>query len=516
VQTYLIEIGAYDTGAAALTTLRFSSQPYLHPSAPGPFANRVKDLPTFRRDIFSKNTTGGAGAVSLGDMTLANPDGALDNLRGFGLAGQTCTIKLGDDQAPYSSFSTFIVGRVDQALFDLAEVRFKLKDRMQDLQQPVQATKYAGTNVLPDGLEGLDDLYGKPKPITVGSALNLSAVSVNSARLEYQVNDGLVFDVTIVRDAGAPLTREADYANQADMDANAPSAGCYRVWKAGGYFRLGSSPFGVITADVQQANTAGNTAAQVAQTIVTRPGGIAIGDVNPGDVTVLDAANSATVGIWINAETNFAAVLDQVLGSVGGWYGFDRIGQFRMQRVESPTTPVATLRRFGLGTDAGLTDLDMVDCRFLSTNDPDKGVPSWQVSLTYALNYTVMTGNGVAGVVDDAARAYLAAATRTAISTDATVKVANPLAVQKTVATLLVNQADAQAEADRILGLYKVRRDFIEVDTPLTPDALNLLDLGRTVSVIIPRFGYDTGRLMVITGMEYNSVRNILIVALWG
>jgi hypothetical protein len=72
VQTYLIEIGAYDTGAAALTTLRFSSQPYLHPSAPGPFANRVKDLPTFRRDIFSKNTTGGAGAVSLGDMTLAS------------------------------------------------------------------------------------------------------------------------------------------------------------------------------------------------------------------------------------------------------------------------------------------------------------------------------------------------------------------------------------------------------------------------------------------------------------
>ena len=77
-------------------------------------------------------------------------------------------------------------------------------------------------------------------------------------------------------------------------------------------------------------------------------------------------------------------------------------------------------------------------------------------------------------------------------------------------------KADAQTEANRVLGLYKVRRDFVEIDTPLTPEALQILDLGKTVSVVIPRFGYDAGRNMVITGMEYNSATNILILALWG
>jgi hypothetical protein len=84
------------------------------------------------------------------------------------------------------------------------------------------------------------------------------------------------------------------------------------------------------------------------------------------------------------------------------------------------------------------------------------------------------------------------------------------------VATLFAMQADAQAEADRLLALFKERRDFIEVDTPLRPEALASLDLGLTVKVVIPRFGYDTGRNMIITGMEYNSIRNILILALWG
>lgn len=517
MRTYLIEISAYDTGASALTVLRFSSQPYLHSSAPGYYANRVTDLPTFRRDIFSRNTTGGAGAVSQGDLIIANPDGELDNLRDFGLAGQTCTILLGEDTDPYSSFVTFIVGRVEQAFFDLTSVRVRLKDRLQDLQQPIQPNKYLGNNVLPNGLEGVDDLKGKPKPTVAGQVSNATPPLVNTSRLIYQVQEHPIYDVPAVRDAGALLTQGADYTSQTDMETTAPSPGGYRVWKAGGYFRLGSSPVGTITADVLQgANVAARTAAQVAQWIVTGTGGIPSGDVDASDVAALDAANSSVVGIWADSEVTFAAMLDEVLGSVGAWYGFDAIGKFRMQRVEAPSSPVATLRKFGLGSDAAINDLDIVDCRFVQSNDPDRGVPTWRVSLDYARNYTVQTGNGLAGSVTDAQRSYLGAANRTVISSDASVQTPNPLAVQRNVSTLLVDATAAQTEADRLLALYKVRRDFVEIDTPLTPEALALLDLGMTVSVVINRFGYDTGRDMVITGMEYNSIRNILILALWG
>jgi hypothetical protein len=49
---------------------------------------------------------------------------------------------------------------------------------------------------------------------------------------------------------GVALTRGADYPDQATMESTAPSAGQYRVWSAGGCFRLGSAPAGKITVDL--------------------------------------------------------------------------------------------------------------------------------------------------------------------------------------------------------------------------------------------------------------------------
>jgi hypothetical protein len=512
--TYLIELEGYDTSGPGLTVIRFSSQPYLDPTAPGPYAARMTEPPTFRRDIFSKNTTGGEGAVSQGDLILSNPDGALDYLRPWGFAGQQCTVLIGDSDTAYSAFVTLIKGRVDQVLFDLAETRVRLKDRLQDLQGPMQPHNYLGNNVLPDGLEGVDDLKDKPKPLVFGQVLNVSPPSCNTALLIYQVNDGAVYDVPAVYDSGAALPKQTNYTSQADMMATAPAAGYFRVWPAGGYFRLGTSPVGTVTADVTQSASA--TAAQIAKAVLIGPGAIPPAEVNEDDVDALDADNSAPVGIWLDNASTVAAVLDQILGSVGAWYGADRLSIMRMQRLELPGSPILTLRRFGIGTDAATGDLDMTDLRFLPTNDPDRGIPTWKVSLDYARNWTVQTGNGIAGDVTDDRRSYLSKEERTVIASDDTVKVPDPAAAVKTLTTLMALQADAQAEANRILALYKTHRDFGEVDTPLTIDAIQALDLGMTVAVAIPRFGYDSGRPLLITGMEYNTVRSILTLAIWG
>jgi hypothetical protein len=513
--TYLIELQGYDTSGPGLTTVRFCSQPYLHPTAPGPYSARMTEPPTFRRDIFSRNTTGGEGAVSQGDLILANPDGELDYLRPWGFAGQICTVLIGEDVSPYSSFVTLIKGRVDQVMFDLKETRVRLKDRLQELTAAqMQPHTYAGNNILPDGLEGVDDLKDKPKPLCYGSVLNVSPPSVNTALLIYQVQDGALVDVPAVYDSGASLPRQTNYTSQADMMATAPAPGYYRVWPAGGYFRLGTSPVGTVTADVTGTSPA--TAAQIAKAILIGPGAIPPAEVSASDVAALDADNSAPVGIWLDNESTPAAVLDQILGSVGAWYGPDRLSIMRMQRVELPGAPVLTLRRFGIGTDAATGDLDMTDLRLLPTNDPDRGTPTWKVSVEYARNWTVQTGNGLVGEVTDDRRSYLANDHRTEVASDEAVKTPDPAAVTKTVTTLMANKADAQAEASRLLVLYKTRRDFGEVDTPLTIEAIQALDLGLSVAIAIPRFGYDAGRPLLITGMEYNSARNILTLAIWG
>jgi hypothetical protein len=333
----LVELSAYDTNLASLVTFRFGSVGYNDPSAPGFYEPRLVQPLTFRRDMFGANTTGGASRISYGEVRLANDDGGIDNLRNYGFAGQNVSLLIGDATGPYSGFTSLIIGRIQQVLFDLKGVTIQLRDRLLDLAVPIQANKYLGNNVLPNGLEGGADLQDRPKPLLFGVALNIQPPCVNTSRLEYQVNDGAINLVLAVYDAGAVLTAGADYVSQVDMETNAPAAGNYRTWKAGGYFRLGTTPSGAITCDVREgANAADRTAAQIAKRIVTYTGGIASGDVNASDVTALDTANSGILGIWINDEAQFGAALDAILGSVGAWYGFDRLGKFRMQRLEAP------------------------------------------------------------------------------------------------------------------------------------------------------------------------------------
>lgn len=515
---FLLEVSAYDTVAVALVTLRYGTTGYSDPSAAGFYQPRLTQPFNFRRDMYGNGRISGQSQVSFGELLLANDDGGLDGLRDYGLAGQSVRLLIGDIEGPYSGFQAVIEGRMQQALPDLRKVSLQLRDRLIDLQKSIQQNKFLGTNVLPDGLEGIDDLLGKRKPLVYGSVANITPPCINTSRLIYQVNDGAVHEVSAVYDGAASLTHGADYTSQADMESNIPAASNYRVWKAGGYFRLGTSPVGAVTADVQEgASAPDSTAAQVAKRIITHAGGLVVGDISAADVAALDTANSAELGIYIDDDIQFLNALDLVLGSVGAWYGFDRLGVFRMQRLEAPAvSSVATFRKFGLGTDAAIGEFDIQDARFLRTNDEGKGVPAWSVSLTYAKNWTVQSGNGLAGVVTTPRRNFLKDETRSVKASDATVQTAYPIAVELKPDTYLVDQAAAQTEADRLLALFKVRRDYVEVDCDLSAELVATVDLGQTVNVVMPRFGYDAGRHMVVVGLDYNAAKTRLTLVLWG
>lgn len=527
---YLFEIEAYDRSAHALTTFRFTTAGYNDPSAPGYYEPRVTQSPDLGRFLLAPGTTTGANKATGGEITLGNDDGALDTLRDYGLAGQKVTIFIGYQNLGYKSFAKLAVGKIQQALFELSVggvgsasdiVILQLRDRSTDFGLPLQASKYAGTNVLPDGLEGVDDIKGKPKPLVWGAVLNVTPAFVNTSRLIYQVNNGEVNDIPAVYDAGAVLTRGSDYSSQSDMETNAPSAGDYRAWPGGGYFRLGSNPTGVLTADVTQGNSATDrSAAQIANLIATGPGGLVSADIAAADIVALDALNGAEVGIYIDSETTIQAALDAVLGSIGANGGFDRFDILRMRRLNFPVNEGApvTLRAPDDEHLMDADDLPIQAIRFLPTNDPDKGLPTYLVTLNYQKNYTVEQGNGLSGtaLADPTRVAFLANETRTVMAKAPWVQTANPLAVQKTVETLLVDATDAQDECSRQLSLYAGRRDFVEIDTPLTVQAISLLDIGDTIVVALSRYGYDEGLPMIVTGMDYNTSSDILTLQCWG
>lgn len=507
---YDVAIEAYDPALPGVVTLRYATESYVTGADDTPahtwVDGRIQQPANFQRSCFDGGKTFGASRVGAGELILVNADGALDALIDFGFDGRAITLRRGEvgpGSAGVPSWTTILRGTMQSAEIGWRLVSLRLRDRQAELDRPLQGNRYAGSNVLPAGVEGVaEDLAGKPKPWGWGRVFNISPPCVNTSRLIYQVHDGAVASIDAVYDRAAPLTAGAAYANQADMEANAPAAGYFQVWAAGGMFRLGGAPAGQVTADATiGANAAARTAAQTWATILAKAG-LSAGDWDAGDVTALDAATAAEVGVWYGEEVRTLAALDEVANAVGAWWGPDRFGVFRLARIEAPAgTPVATL-----------TTLEV---RRLDRHAAGSGVPAWRLGLGYR-KFWATQDSDLAGSVGAARRGELRAAFRKVSAEDATVRTKHLLAAEQEFETVLVETADAQDEVDRRLGLYGVRRDLFEARVTLDADLAAVLDLGVVVRLQVPRFGLADGKLLLVVGVRPDLRAEILDLTLWG
>lgn len=514
---YLVEIVAATDAMGTTATLRYGTEGYNEASAPGFFEERLEEPGLWRADIWREGVIGGASQIGAGELVLVNPDGDLDALRAYGFSGRTLTLYVGQQGAVWSSFSTVLTGTMEQPEFSLDDVRIRLRDRQAETDVPVQPTKFAGSG----GLEGGADREGQPRPLSFGKPMNVPAVLVDSSLWIYQVNDGAVDDVPAVRDRLVGLTQESDYSDEATMLSTAPSASSYRVWPAGGYFRLGSRPDGQVTADVVQgASSAARTAAQIAKGLLTGPAGIAGGDVSSSDVSALDTANAAELGLWVDGETNVRTLLDQVLQSVGAFWYVDRAGDFRMRQLVAPSgSAVANLKIDDGDTaftadDYAIEGLERLALR-IGSDDGATGIPAWRVTLSHTRAWAVQRED-----IDSAATAaaidFAASEWRTAVASDAAIQTQHLLAPQLQVETLLVDDTAAGTEAARLLAMHKVLRDRYRVTAHLSQDLVDAVDLGDTVALYSPRYGLSGGKLMTVTGLQYEVQDDLLTLDLWG
>lgn len=514
---WLAEVTAATTaGSAATTTLRYASGTgYNHPSAPGYYEGRILQPANLSRTMFSSGTTAGAVQVGYGELRLANIDGGLDSLVGYGFAGRPFKLLIGDSAAPYASFVAVLVGTMEQAGFSIDEVTIRLRDKLAVLEaRPASPGKYGGTNALPAGVDGTaDDIKGNNKPRVWGRVLNITPATVNSSRLIYQVSDSAVSAIPAVYDNGVLLTAGTAYTSQADMEATAPAAANYRAWPAGGMFRLGSSPAGQITADVTEG--ANRTAGQLLSAMAQGPGGLGAGEVSAADAAALDAAAPDELGLFVTGDESTRSAMEQIANAAGAWFGFDRLGVLRMGRLTAPAgTPAVTLKRLGVGAVAEADSVDILGIERLPSDDVGRGVPAWSVTVRHSRNWTVQSS--VAGSVTAARRAFLGDEWRASSSTASAVLLQHPLAPDLTFESLLLSDTAAAAEAARRLALYSVRRDSLRVTVRLDEVLVGAVDLGAVVRVLLPRFGYDLGRLMIVIGMEYDAAGNVADLELWG
>lgn len=492
--TIAIEVSAYRLSTGLVETLRYSDAGFTTGPTDVPanayYEPCLMEPPRLARVLFDQATTYGASRASVGEILLANADGRLDALlTDYAFDGRPFVVKSGESGTPVSGWSVVLSGVLDDVRSAGTELSLVARDRLAALGQSLPRAKYAGDNVLPDGLEGTkDDLKDQYKPRVYGGVLNVSAKCVNTSKLIYQVSDqGCA--ISAVYDNGVALTLGADYASSADLLATAPGAGEARRW--GGLCRLGSPPAGQVTVDAVAAETRAGALLQA----VALDAGIPSGDIVAGDVAALNAANAAPVGVWVDGDTSAQAVMDALANAIGAWYGFDRFNRLRMGRLTAPSGTPTTI----------YADSDMA----LSVRSA--GVPNWRAVVRFARNYTVQAQP--AGSVGAARRAFLALDLRQTASERAAVQTAWPSSRAVVFDTALVAEADAAVEASRRADLYSVRRVLVDLEIPLAE--LGGMDLDSVVTIETSRYGLS-GRLLRVIGLDTGVDRGTAKLILWG
>jgi len=527
---YLAEITAAIDAAGTLTTLRYSSgRGYNDPSAPGYYEPRISQPANINRTIFDSLTTFGEGKISYGELVLKNPDGGIDNLLQYGY-GRSAVIKIGDSAAAYSSFVTILSGVIEQVTASLTDLSLMFRDRTQELEAAVQVATFAGTNSGPTGIEGTPDtIGGQPKPRIFGICKQVTPAPVNTSQLIYAVNydrsgnTAAIFSVDGVYDGGAALSLDTtigtsgNCSNLSALQAANPAAGKYATCLSAGLFKLGASPSKTITCDITEGAAAiNNRVANIIDRLLL-DAGVASGDISSSDISTLDSNAPYQAGIFINDNSSYHTILDQLAGSVGAWYAPNNLNQYRIVQLNSPTgSPVCTFKKFSHGIASAANDGDITSLELVASNDNSRGVPYWNVSLDYCKVWTVQAAGSLAGGITDEMRGYLGSEFRTVTASDSTIQQQFLQASELALQSLLINAADAQAVCNAQLILRKVLRTTFNLKVRLSSDIIGLIDLGAVVNVTLPRFSLNSGKLFVITGLQYDAEQNELEITIWG
>lgn len=528
----IVALVSKDAGGSTVTHY-FSDRDYVGPlalpDAGGFMDGRLEGSGVMRHDMYGPGRTMGEFPISSGAIVLGNADGQLDYLKDYAFDGQRFSVY----QTTATMGGVSRSGYIEQPTFEEETVTFQVRDVQHALDVTMLTTKYAGTNSLPAGVEGTAaDIKGQPKPLLIGTCRNVAPVCVNTSKQIYQFDGrrGFVTGYTIsLYDKRSVLTAGSVYTSQSDIENNAPTAGQYRVYPAGGMVRTNAS-HSLLTGDVFNPHTT-NGSDDIDDVLFSlfslSPGGISVFGpylaANPGcGIYVQDDRTALSVvrEVAQSCQVFFTAGRTPVTGA--GTNAADVWGSQLCDPASMPYTPelpIVDLSYKGPDFD-GLDNIK--DLKSIAPSEGTRGLPVWRVNLKFAKNYRVMSATDLAGVALSElatwSQEYL-----TVVAEDASVKTQWPNAPELTVVTLLTDATEAAAEATRLLNLFKVQRQMFTLTVPGT-EAPSLSSggpreywqIGARVRITYPRYGLDNGKLFLIVGIQENTEDDTYDLTVWG
>ena len=441
-------------------------------------------------------------ARQIGAITFNNADGAFDNATtAWAVDGRVARIYFGPRDGTFAEFG--LIGQLLGIGWEIGQSRAELtvRDRRYSLGNPLQATLYQGTG----GAEGGSDLEGKPRPICYGKARNIVPVLVDAANLIYEFHVRQAQEIDAVYDQGLALTDSTTrVASFAALQAQSVSAGQFAgaLTADGSYVKLGSSPAGLITADVRGDATGSyvDTIDAVCIRILQTEGALNPSVINTGSWAGLVAA-AGPMGIYLDQieVPTTADVLDALVESVGGFWGAGRDGRIRAGRLTAPEdrAPVFFFQEYDI--------LELTPGR--------TPIPRYRQRVGYQRRFVTQVED-VAGAVTDARKGFLAEPYSVVTAVDTSIRIRHLEALDPPpLLSYYDGESDAQALADDLLALHKVDRQQFEIRVKRLG---YLLELGQVVSVTHGRLGLFGGKRFVIVGIREEAERDEQTISLWG
>lgn len=515
---YTVEIKYYDINDCIEKTLYFSSHSFstLPNDTPANtfFAPRIRQPANFKRDIFKSGYTLGKTQVSYGEIIIINNDGMYDFLLPHAFDGRDFIVKVGEEAMLYRDFIVVLQGKIQKVQYELSQISFVIRDRQLELDKVISEEKYKGNNQLPLGIEGLEtDLKDKNKNVIFGTVSNIEPLCVNTSKLIYQVSNSKVNDITVY-DKGVMLTYGGEVDSLDALYAQDPPEGSYLVYLENGLFRIGMEPSGNITCDVIAHDQIDNNCGFLIKSVIDYAKINNI-EISQDDLDEIDISSNYIMGLYCDGSMKCIDIIDQLTVGIGAWWGFDRLGVMRIQRLELPDDFFVTI----------IDDKNIKTFEILNMNDIEKGIPYYRINLSYDQNYTVQKSNDLAGdpttdsdpVGGMERRQYLSNEFRKVTAEDQSIKSVHPLADEFSLNSCLIRKDEAQEYADFLLSLYKSNRVFIRCSILVDNyEVLKYLDLGMVVKIIYTRYGFENGKNMRIIGIDSDYSRNLLDLTLWG
>lgn len=457
----LVELDYIDAGIPK--TAYFSSAAYVTSAtdspahtAYDPFVIGGLDYERSLAEVFTGSTQTRTADVEL----VAIPATAW--LAAANVAGQQIRVFLGDKAWPKASFKQIITGVCDSVWPDANTLRIKFKDLAKALQQPVLTARHT---------TGASS--GELKPLCIGRCYNISPQLIDAGNHIYMFNSVASHAVTAVRFNG---------------DVVAPAN--YTLNLTDSTITFSVYPVGEITLDVDGAKIAGTwlqSATQIITYLLDRAGISADISGLPGYL----------LGIYLTDDTTISDVLDEICGSLGGYWLFDRLGQFKCRAFNG----IPAVK------PAAITD----DQNLYASRQPRRRItPIYELTLGYARNWTPLNSIAASIYENSPEIAKRLAADEQTITLAAPAVLATYADAQTlTVSTLIVSAADANTEAARRMALSAIPRYVYETQQLAAPLQWQLGD-GATLQTQ----GFN-GVNAVITKLAENPLKGAVRVEFW-